>query len=50
MRISSSKKGFYIPALAFLAIVIFLIIVAMTMFPELMGTFKEGVGAVTGKP
>ncbi len=48
MRMLKSKKGAY--ALAVLAIVLFLIIVAMTLFPQLMGTFKEATGAVVRKP
>lgn len=42
-----TKKG---QALAWLAVVIFLAIVAMTLFPQLMSTFKQAAGAVTGHP
>ncbi len=43
-----SKKGFYIPALAFLAIVIIVFILISTYNPEVKDTAIQFIGAVTG--
>lgn len=37
-------------ALAWLVVAIVVAIALMTIFPSLLGTFKEAAGAVTGKP
>lgn len=50
MRILKSKKGFYIPALAALAIVLFFILLFATNNPAFKDTLLQIVGAATGKP
>jgi len=43
------KKGFYIPALAFLAIVIIIFIIIATYNPEVKQTAMDLAGAAVGK-
>ena len=49
MRIFKSKKGFYIPALAFLAIVIIIFIIIMTYNPAVKETTLETARVIAGK-
>ena len=50
MRMLKSSKGFYIPALAVLALVIIIFIIYATHNPAVKQTTVDFIGAATGHP